>query len=628
MGLLDRALNFAQRAYNYVVGNDNESEAAKKKAQKTTKTSQTKASQNVTKPIKPANPNSVLNPEEKTVGTVVDTLEKTQTSKTNEAKLKTSEKVNKSKTAVPMQSKVKLSGKKLTDTKLSVDKRVEQLKSDIQNKCKKFGISYQEVESEILSQMQFSFEEFKNMSADEQLAVLLSIDGALGLYIVKTSKKQIHKSVDTAAVIGQTARNIIKAQESGGVDTIEEFTDGVGNINDELDGKINSKTTDDEYAEILADSRKKFKASLELKRNAEIKKCKGDEEKIAEVNAKFDAKLQAFEAQRQVDFAAAQGPKKAHLSVYLRAGNDFADAHAIPLSIYAGENRTVVADSFTHEFEMDAKRRYYEAGDSISSDEYARAVLYATQYMSQQALTQFQQDAFEFRRKVENGEIDAPYMTSEDFSKETAAIGVGIVNNKNLNSVEKAELLDKWDKNAMQFSDYCKVKEEFNNSAAISVAVNPNSEQGFTNVKKILIEKYNNNIEQFPKAWEKRNNQKPEIKTKATEATLKSELKTKSISEIKSCYNNSMQEIAKIILDNDTEYKNRIDEVIDYLNRFSGTEIGLKIAGCTTCTISKVIQAFPEKAEDILDIVAPTMCFTGKQAVEHIVNEGKGHEAA
>ena len=79
---------------------------------------------------------------------------------------------------------------------------------------------------------------------------------------------------------------------------------------------------------------------------------------------------------------------------------------------------------------------------------------------------------------------------------------------------------------------------------------------------------------------------------------------------------------------NDVEYRNRIDDVLDYLDGFSGTDIGLKIKGCSTRTISKIVQAFPRKASDILNIVAPSMCYAGKKSVERIVEEGQQNEAA
>ena len=610
MSLLDRALNFAQKAYNYVVNKDDGDKSVSKNSKKETGM----VSKKTQKPI------SVMNEEGKTVGKVGDALE---------LKAKKSAENKKNVSAPNVSSNRKNSA--TTKKGGNIQKAIEAVKLKIQQKCQKFGISYSEAEDKILSQMEFSYEEFRTKSPEEQLTILCCIDFALGLYI-RDTKRPIHRSVDKISVIGQTARNIKEAQDSGAVKDIEEFDTKLGDVNKELKSQINENADENEYAEVLEKSRLKYRAAIQAEKLAEIRKCNGDKAKIAEIERKYDARLHAFEAQRQIDFAAHHGSKRAHLSIYLRSGKDFSKAHAAALQLFEGKNRVDVADSFTHDFEMRALSSYFNCGDRVSSDEYAESVSYTTQYMSEAALDKFQQDAYEFRKKVENGEISAPYMTDEDFTKESVAIGVGITNNKNISSYAKADLLNKWDRNAKEFADYCYVKEAYNKAVNNAVSGSPIRTQEAANIRKILIERYDNDIEALPRAWKKRenkDNQTPVTKPqKASEATLKAELKTKTVSDIKKIYNNSMQELAGIVLKNDIEYRNRIDDILDYLNCFSGTDIGIKIAGCSTSTISKIIQAFPEKSKEILDVVAPMMCFTGKEAVERIVEERRDNAAA
>ena len=607
MNFLERALNYAEKAYKYVARKDSESDAASKtkKTAKPSVVNKTTTAPAQTKAVSNKRVNSVVNPTGATVDSVGDKVIKT--SKTAHTVPKHTDGHNKKPVVLGREQRIQAS--------------IANVKNRILQKCQKFGISYKEAEATILSKMQFSYSEFKNASPEEQLADLCCIDGALGLYIVGAKKRKVDSSVDKASLIGQTAKNIKEAKEQGGIDNVEEFCDKVGDVNAELEGKIKDDATEEEYAKILQESRRAFRASVELERAAAIKKCNGDSSKIKEINRRYDARIRAFEAQRQTDFVAAHGSKKARLSIYLRAGKDYSEAHKTVLDMYTGTKKTEVADSFDHDFEMNARRRYYEAGDKVSADEYAKAVIYTTQCMSEKALDKYQQDAHDFRIKVEKGEVKAPYMTEEDFTKESVAIGTGIASNRNISTESKAELLDKWDRNARDFSDYCDVKKAFNSAVKERVSAYSNEAQGFANVNKILSEKYGNNLQTFPKAWEKRNQTSPELKTKALDAVLKSELKTKTISEIKKSYGNSMAEIAGIVLKNDIEYKNRIDEILDYLNTLSGTDIGLKLVGCSTSTISKVIEAFPEKSDEILDIVAPTMCFAGKQRVEQIVKE-------
>ena len=288
-----------------------------------------------------------------------------------------------------------------------------------------------------------------------------------------------------------------------------------------------------------------------------------------------------------------------------------------------------VAASQDYKFTNNVLKFKFEHGDNVPADVYGSAIEYSMQFKPENAVKEFEQDAYEYRKKVENGEIDAPWMTSEHFIAQSTAIGVGITSNKNLSTRAKAELLNTWDRHASEFGDYYDIKGAYNKIVEQKSSENGNFAQGVINVKKIMLEDFYNDIEHFPRAWKKRQKHvSVELKQKADSTTLKSELKTKSISEIKNEYSNSISEIARIVLSNDVEYKNRIDDILDYLKAYSGKDIGLMTVGCTTPTISKIIQAFPDKADDILDVVAPTMCYAGKKAVERINNEGNNNAAA
>ena len=50
----------------------------------------------------------------------------------------------------------------------------------------------------------------------------------------------------------------------------------------------------------------------------------------------------------------------------------------------------------------------------------------------------------------------------------------------------------------------------------------------------------------------------------------------------------------------------------------SGKDIGIMLAdaGCSTPTISAIISAFPDKKDDILDIVTPYVCYAGRKQLE------------
>lgn len=603
MGLLDRALNFAQRAYNYVVGTDDST----KRAQSVSNHADSNSSKSAKKS---SNPNSVQNPEGKTVGTVGDTLEvKGKASKAPNKIYKTANKVSK-----PGNEEVKNSQQSSSDA--LKEAAIKKVKDKIKNKCILFGISYEEAESKILSQMEFSFEEFKSLSKDEQLAVLLSIDSALGLYIVNNNKKKVHSTADKAAVIGQTAKNIKDATELGGIKDVNEFSKEVGDINKELDGKINDNTTEEEYAKILADSRKSFVYSLELKRKAEIRQCNGNQERIDEVNRRYDARLRALERQRQTEFASAVGSEKAHMSVYLRSGKDFSDAHVVALSTYSGKEQTRVADSFTHDFEVNAKRRYYEAGDAISSEEYGKAVLYAAQLKSAEALQKFQSDAFEFRKKVESGEVDAPYMSDEDFTQETAAIGVGIVKNKNITDSEKKFLLSKWHNNITNFKDYEKVIKQ----AAPEIKDFDNS---VTEILKVF------GPEQFAKGSPAYKIVERVSGKKATPQQIQQALTVMSYEQARHTFNkNSDRDFVEVIL-HDPKLKSHKQNIVGYIKTLSADDLSDITEGCSTEMFLFVLRNIsPDKAGRLYDLSKGEKCYAARKLGEKIVEENKANEAA
>ena len=608
MSLLDRAINFATKAYNYVVGNDDEPKTAQKNG-KTHSVSNAQQTGNTTNP-QAKRINSTMNEKGDTVGTVGDTLERTTTSQNK------SKSVQKTKN-IPMQEKIKFSKNKSDKNNNTpvVNGTIDKVLTNINNKCKKFGISYQEAKKTILSQMQFSLDEFKQLSPDEQLAVLYSIDGALGLYIIDKGKREVHPKVDRAALIGQTARNIIEAKENGGINNVNEFKEGTGDVLKELDGKINSKTTDEQYAQILEETRRAFKASLELKREVAIRKCNGDQAKIDEVNRQYDARLKAFEAQRQTEFAAAVGPEKAKHSVYLRSGKYFADAHAVALSVYTGENRTIVADSFTHDFEINAKRRYYECGDNISSEEYGKAIAYAAQYMSEQALSQFEKDAYDFRVKVENGEIDAPYMTQEDFQVESVSVAVGIVNNTNISDDCKKSLLSKWHALVSNFNDYEQILRKVvpyirhfdDNSVKVLKILNDSKIVNNTSALNIIKQIGNK---------------------KASRQELEQALFSMGYERAKKCLTqNSEKDFVEAILTNPNlkQYKNHI---LSYIKTLTVEDLSFIMGDCCSEMFNFVLRNIsPDKAGRLFDLTKKEKGYNTRKSGEKIIEESQKNAA-
>ena len=596
MGWFDSAKNLIKSACNYFVSDDSDKKTDN-------------APKNETKTQKA--PVSVVRPEGEYVGSVLDEVVITGSKKTDTKKNAETKKQN---TAASQK-------KATTVTKKDIDSLIK----SIEDKCKKLDITLEDAKKYINEEMEVGLNDIKNKNLDKQFRILSCVDAALTMQIMYKGKDGIAEDIDKAEFIGMVAQNYYDLIKNGDIKDIKLFQQNIDKaINNAYEGYKNAKTQD-EKAKILDEARKQIADNVNAEYNKKQKgKSKAEKARLEKERKKA---LLAQERQAQLTFNAKAKPNERKDGIFLRSSEYYDEAHEYAKSCTDNKTRSEIAGTFSHDFENDALRIKLELGDEVSAEVYGRAIEANLQDMFAEDAAKFEADAYEFRQKVLNGEIDAPWMTKEHLKAESVAIGAGITNNRNMSSAEKAELLNTWDKHAREFADYCDVKEAYNKTINNYSETNENTANLVTNIKKILNENYNNDIERMPKAWEKRKQENPEQKAKASETELKSELKTKSVSEIKKNYSNTMPEIARIVLANDVEYKNRIDEILDYLKCLSGKNIGYLATGCSTPTISKIIQAFPEKANDILDVVAPSMCYAGRQTVEDIVEKGNDNEA-
>ena len=607
----DDAKNLIKRAWNSITGSDTENK---------TNASKTKPSQTTKKPT------SIIRPQGETVGTVGDevviTGNKKQEAKPEQTKT-TATKAKTTNTKTKASVTTKQTQTKHFEQKVTINDIKEIVKS-INDKCKKLGITLEEAKQYINEQLGASLDKDKIRDIATRFKMLSCIDAALTMQLMYKSKDNVASDIDAGEFIKLVSENYYNVITNGGISDIKTFQKNIDNVLNNAYKQYINASTQEEKAAILDNARKAIINNID---NEYKTKQKGkSKSEIAKLEKEKQLRLVASERAAQLGFNLKVSPKDRKFGIYLRSGANFSEAQEYAKAATDNKTRVIIADSLNHDFDIKVLELKSKFGDSISADEYGKAIALNMQDMSLDAATQFETDAYEYKQKVLNGEIDAPWMSEEHLTAESVAIGVGITNNRNMSTVEKAELLNTWDKHAREFGDYYDVKESFNNK--YNNEPNENITNCYNNVKKILLEKFDNNIERVPRAWKKRKKENIDIKPKASEATLKEELKSKSVADIQKTYNNTIAEIAKIVLSNDIEYKHRVDDILDYLKAYSGTDIGLMVTGCSTRTISKIIQTFPEKANDILDVVAPTMCFAGKKAVEQIVDKGEENAAA
>jgi len=607
----DDAKNLIKRAWNSITGSetDNKTNASKTKPSQTTK-----------------KPTSIIRPQGETVGTVGDevviTGNKKQEAKPEQTKTATT-KVKTTNTKTKVSATTKKTQTKPSQQKVTIND-IKEIINSINDKCKKLGITLEEAKQYINEQLGASLDKDKIKDIATRFKMLCCIDAALTMQLMYKSKDNVASDIDAGEFIKLVSENYYNVITNGGISDIKVFQKNIDNVLNNAYKQYINASTQEEKAAILDNARKAIINNID--NEYETKQKGKSKSEIAKLEKEKQCRLIASERAAQLGFNLKVSPKDRKFGIYLRSGANFSEAQEYAKAATDNKTRVIIADSLNHNFDIKVLELKSKFGDSISADEYGKAIALNMQDMSLDAATQFETDAYEYKQKVLNGEIDAPWMSEEHLTAESVAIGVGITNNRNMSTVEKAELLNTWDKHAREFGDYYDVKESFNNK--YNNEPNENITNSYNNVKKVLLEKFDNNIERVPRAWKKRKKENIDIKPKASEATLKEELKSKSVADIQKTYNNTIGEIAKIVLSNDIEYKHRVDDILDYLKAYSGTDIGLMVTGCSTRTISKIIQTFPEKANDILDVVAPTMCFAGKKAVEQIVDKGEENAAA
>ena len=539
MSLLDRALNIAQKAYNYVVGNHN-------------------SSSNEIKGKSNNKPNSAVRPNEEFVGTVGDTLVKE--TDTDEKAIDFAK--NEKKAIVSQQD-------------------IEDKIKEIDKKCKKFNIKYEECIENILSNMDFSIEEFNKLSNSQKLKTLNLIDSALSAYIA--DKYMYDPNVDVSSLIGQSAKNLDMAINEGGIKNHKEFKKYTKEVNAQLIEKLSNAKTEEERVNIISEFRKEFRANIENERQQALKKCKNKDE-IEKVNHRYNRRIEALESQNATEFTAKSGAKNAYLSTYFVDGKNYAKANINSIRLFNTKGQIIAASSYTHERRMNALKHAHESGDPISAKTYGEAIQYTAQYMSYDALEQFEADAYKFR--LENKNNLPEYITQEHLTAESASLGAGALLNENISAEDKAKFIKNWDEHAQKFDDYDEVRRKCYETITEHVKKHPET--------KNLIEKFNSAYHKkygetpaLPRSAAKRygielnqtnnpkyNTQNNKSAEKATSQQIEHALTYMSYDEARKQFSqNTEKEFAEVVISN-PKLKGHKHNILPYIKSLPDKELG------------------------------------------------------
>ena len=393
-----------------------------------------------------------------------------------------------------------------------------------------------------------------------------------------------------------------------------------------IDGKSETKSGDNkpESLDDKIDAMQEEKAQkiAELDRECEelLKMNSADNVFCERIKKRF-AKLknQVLKSCQMHATAEAQTRQEQLAAQFLVDGKHQDEAEALTVDLQKDqEAKSAMANMHTQAYHMKKLQKFAENGDAISSDIYKNMVANSMQYKTAEAAAQYEQDAYEYRQKVENGEIDAPWLTKEHLTAQTTAIAIGIKNNVNMSESKKADLLSRWDAHAKQFDDYGTVK------AAYNKEINAKKSQSPTSVSKATItaQKDTSSVKFNDKSVDNPISSSVKISPKELEDILTSN----SISVVKNTYPQvSDWEIAQAVLHNPKLKKHRI-ELPNYLKTLDVDKLYYLCRGCSTETYYYVFRTIsPRKSGKLYDLAKSDMCYNTRAMVENVVEESQGN---
>ena len=619
-GLVERAKNLAKQALNYVssvVGSDDQARPANNSDKK----------KNI----------NVMNPAGKTVAKPEDEFVKQDNKNVN--------KTTKNEANKPSGTKNKKTDKPTVNqpqTKKITGEDVFKKMVEIDSLIKKYDISEDEFNTVILPELGYSKKEFDKLSSAKKMTVLNTISGATKLYIVDKNKN--NTKLDKAELLANAAADLQKATQEGGIKNAQEFDKETRFYIHKLHKELKTAGCDEEKINIIQNNRQELENNIKAQRDAELKKCKTDEER-ALVNKKYDSRIEAFEGYLQSGILASDGkPENAYMSTYMRRGKDMAKGTERAITAFSCEMRACAADSFTHERRVKQLENYANRGDSISADVYGESIQIQTSYMSKEGLKIFEKDAYEFKKEFYKNKSKYSFITEEHLTKESVATAMGAALNNNLSASEKAEFLKIWEEHAQQFSDYESVKNGFEAALKQYLEKHPEAKQGIEDVKTKLQEKYR----KIPSAHKaevkipvqkqqnskkqvlnKNSSKKTENQVKANAQQLERALLTSPYEKVREQYSqNSERDFAEVVLHN-PKLKGHKQNIVSYIKRLSPKDLSNITRGCSTEMFLFVLRNIsPDKAGRLYDLSKSDKCYASRKLGEKIIEEGRENAAA
>ena len=308
-------------------------------------------------------------------------------------------------------------------------------------------------------------EHFNRLPAIQKRLVIDSIQISVKRFEELYAAGKINKDANIESLILRKASEMYSAITTGTFNNIQEYEEAAGDINKDLGKDFDKKSKEErrtkfkrrkeEYQRLFNEKIEKIKNLPEPQRSIELYKLMRRHRYI------MRAQHLDVAAQRETETAV-------DATIMLDAEDIEQGAETVIETRNSDKERTEAADYADYEFTKEVIAANAEAGKEVKAEDLEGYTEAYMEYKSPDAAYEYQSAYTEDRnifeaalRKQQNGEALTPeeeflinYMSAEYYTATARGIGLGALNNINMNAAEKAEFLAAWENDAKKFRDY------------------------------------------------------------------------------------------------------------------------------------------------------------------------------
>lgn len=525
-----------------------------------------------------------------------------------------------------------------TPQKAEPKKNLGQIKQSIEMKCQANGINFRELLKNIGQVANLSKEDFENISESEKEEILNFLSFTIDKVIEQKKKYGASNETKTEEIVITRAKNAYSAVQTGSFKDANEFEKELGDVNAEL-GEDFKKVSIKERRSRIERNRTQHKRAFEARLQTELSKL--PESERAEAEQRLRAQYSFIQRGRFIDIINVNDSETALNAIPMLSSQDIGFGAEVVMQTRSTEaERTRTADKADFEFFEGLAQSYYNFGEELQASSVESYTQTMTQYKSAEALDQYQADYASAREKYESGENTPPYMTKEIFTATAKGIGLGASLNVNMTSAQKAEFLNRWEKDAVKFNDtkiieevkkqlenqpevkekLAALKKQENNSQTsknytTKVIPESGSNQKLNSVKSSLSGAKSYKSNQEDKSSLEKTNSKPLATNPIVTAKT---IKKNGLEKAKEIY--SDKEIIETVLNNQ-ELTYLRPQVASMINSYSVQDLANITEGCSTSAFLFVLRNIsPEKASELYES-KKDLCYAGRKLGEQIIEK-------